>query len=218
MNHDIGMIRIKEWVSSRRIYRGISILALLNVIVVLGACGGLNSGYLNPVGGIARLDNCLKKYGVRHPEHVEKPSEEELTLSLLIGLRGMSVPIGVTREQFQAALDECGAGNLAVAPAPVTNPILQERVVTLRACMERNGYQLPPPNFPGPGPVIDTSGINIMSARWRATAKGCGIDRQLTPAALVACVGKDGLEGEAQHNTEFEIHILGLRRCLRHLR
>lgn len=188
----------------------ISMVALVAITLILNAC----ATSLNPVLDITKLNSCLMRNGISDPERTERPSEEELALPALIGARGLRVPVGVTRERFRHALDKCGAGSLAVAPAPVTSPVLQERILTLRTCLVRNGYEVPSPDFSGPGPIIDVRGIDIRGARWRATVKGCGITRKLTPAALIGCMGDRALRGGAQNNPEFERRSMRLRACL----
>lgn len=194
--------------------RILSMVGFIAVAVSVVACGTSARNKTEPV-ALTELNRCLVGHGIAHPENTPRPSPQELAVPSLIAIRGLRVPIGVTRTRFEGALKECGAGSLHVAPAPVTSAVLQERIVELRSCLARNEFRLPPPNFPGPGPVLDTSGVDIASARWVATATGCGFTRQLTQATLTKCMGVPALEGAAKTNPAFQRRYLGLARCLR---
>jgi hypothetical protein len=190
-------------------------IAAVAMMTSLVACGVSSFDRAGPA-SFTELNRCLEKHGVAHPENIPGPNQEERTLPSLIGVRGVRVPLGVTRVQFEGALRECGAGYLRVAPAPVTSPVLQGRVLRVTACLARNGFMLPPPNFHGPGPVLDTSSVNVASAKWVATVRGCQITRQqLTQTALSKCMDAKALEGNAGGNMTFEQQFLGLSRCLK---
>jgi hypothetical protein len=185
------------------------------IMTSLVACGVSSFDRTGPA-FFTELSRCLEKHGVAQPENIPGPNQEERTLPSLIGVRGVRVPLGVTRVQFEEALRKCGASYLRVAPASVTSPVLQGRVLRVAACLARNGFMLPPPNFPGPGPVLDTRRVNVASAKWVATVRGCQITRQrLTQAALRKCMGAKVLEGAAKTNPIFQARISELPRCLR---
>lgn len=198
--------------SGRRILAAGSVVA---IVTSVNACGVTSRLKTEPV-VLAALNRCLVKQGIAHPEDIPGPSQDERPLPILIGIRGARVPVGVTRGQFQAAMKKCGAGFVRVAPSAVTDRALQQRVRLAAACLARNGFTLPAPNFPGPGPVLDTSGVDTTSSRWLATVKGClDTKQQLTQGALEKCMGARALEGSAKTNPAFEQSYLGLHRCLR---
>jgi hypothetical protein len=187
---------------------------------VLAACGA-NLAAIGP-GSLTALDKCLEKHGIAHPEESAPASSVEKTIPILLGIRGIHVPREATQTEFEGALKTCGAADVRVAPAPITNPLLQQRVERLAQCLAANGFRLPPPDFPGPGPVLDTQGVDIASARWIATARACSVTTgvaykgvRLNEALLKACLGDQALEGAARTNAQFQRRIEGLPACLR---
>lgn len=184
------------------------------VVALLAGCGISSRLKALPV-VLSEVHSCLKAHGIAHPNEASAPNAQELAVPDLIGLGGLRVPDGVTRAQFEVALKECGVGYLRVGPQPITSPLLREKVFRLVSCLDRNGFDVRPPNFSGKGPVLDTGAIDVASARWVATAKGCDADSQLTEAELQACMEARGLEGEAKNNTIFELRVLELPRCLK---
>jgi hypothetical protein len=184
----------------------------------VSGCGGLLSHVrTNPAALLQASDACLERHGIAHPFAETVPSAEELAVPSLAFVRGLRVPPEVTRERFEAALRACGDGSVHVGQAPITNSLLQARILEARACLMRNGFQLPPPDFAGPGPVFDTHGIDIMSARWMATAYGCGVTRKLTPNKLAACTSAHTLVGNADNaaGSQFRLMLLQLGGCLK---
>lgn len=168
------------------------------------------------------LNNCLEKHGVMHPDDTPPPSEQEAAIPGLLGTYGLRVPRGTTKGRFEAALKQCGLGDVHIGQVPITSVILQQRIRKLRTCLLQNGFSLPPADFSGNRPVFDTSRINIQSARWAATVKGCEVTGRdgytgpvLSKSLLVMCLGKKGLEGAAKTNTMFQSRILELPNCLR---
>jgi hypothetical protein len=192
---------------------------MLLTCCVLSACGA-NLTKTGPV-ALAVLNKCLESHGVSNPEATMPPSKLELAIPSLVGIRGMRVPRSVTRPQFETALQHCDDGHLRVAPAPITSPVLRKRIMRLAACLARSGFVLPPPNFSGPGPVLNTSSVSIGSARWVATADGCGVTTRvgysgpsLDELRLKQCLGEHSLEGTAT-NAELRRRIVELPACLR---
>jgi hypothetical protein len=187
----------------------------LAVATALTACGTSKRLRTEPV-ALNELNRCLKQHGVPNPEKTQAPSPQELAIPTLISARGARVPVGVDRATFEKALKDCDEGELQVAPAPITSQAMQKRIGALRLCLARNGYTLPAPNFPGPGPVLDTGKVDIESARWAATATGCGVTTELTPTALSACMGgAQALSGSAKTNPAFQRAYLQLAGCLK---
>lgn len=196
-------------------------LAVVSAATVLSACGiSLHTGSEIVSGS---LDNCLKKRGIADPEDVTRPSGQELAIPGLQNVGGLRVPRGSTKARFEAALSKCGAGSLHVGPRPITSPVLQRKILELRTCLAANGFDLPAPTFAGTAPVLNTSHVDIESARWRATVMGCGVtDRRdysgppLDEAALMRCLGVQALKGAAKTNPTFQNRIVELPYCLRH--
>ena len=201
----------------RRARRRAAAGAIVVTVTSLAACGISMRSKTEPV-VFAALNSCLEKHGIARPENTARPTQEELAIPRLIGLGGMRVPIGVTRAQLEGALKQCGADFIHVAPAPVTSAVLQHGIVELRTCLANNGFSLPPPNFSGGAPALDTHGIAVASARWVATVRGCETTPRLTQSALTRCMGARTLEGAAKTNSSFGQHFLELTHCLRSLR
>lgn len=161
------------------------------------------------------LVNCLRKQGIERPSEAFAPDELELAFPGLRAGRGLGVPRGVTRQQFVHALQRCGAGELRVGSAPITGRLIRRKISSLVICLDNNGYSIPAPNFSSGTSVVDASGIDLKSARWRATVTGCKANPELDSERLRRCMGPGGLAGQAQANAEFQRRILDLPRCLR---
>jgi hypothetical protein len=200
----------------------VACVALL-ISALITACGVSSLSTTIPLRTVpAALNGCLAKHGIEHPEDTSVPSKQELAIPMLLGTYGLRVPRGVARVKFEAALKQCGMGEARVGQVPITSPILRRQIEGLRACLARNGFGLPSPDFSGSAPVLDTRDIEIRSARWVATVKGCEVTGRdyagpaLSEALLIRCLGKRGLEGEAKTNAIFQARILELPTCLRH--
>jgi hypothetical protein len=187
--------------------------AALLVLASLAGCGAGKLALVEP-GAVARLDSCLRRHGVTNLEESSRPTPQQLAIPSLLAFYGTPVPSGITLAHFERLVAECGGG-ISVGRKPVTSDIAKRAIGKLRECLAKNGYPLPSPNFPGPGPVLNTSGLNINTVRWRATVRGCETTPQLTKAELVRCVGAGALAGDVPMAPRFEDRILGLRRCLR---
>jgi hypothetical protein len=193
----------------------LSIGAFIALATALAACGSVSKRIKTEPVPLTALNRCLERHGVPDPEKTQTPTPQELAIPSLLAVRGVRVPVSVNRATFKEALAKCDAGSLQVAPSPITDKRLQNRINAMRVCLARNGYILPPPNYPGPGPVLDTSMVDIASARWVATATGCGVTKELTPAALEVCMGKNALSGGAKTNVAFQRKYLQLAGCLK---
>lgn len=160
------------------------------------------------------LNACLKAHGIAHPEASASAADAERSIPALLGVAGIPVPDGVTDAQYEAALKRCGVKNVHVGRIPITSPLLKSRVAWIRSCLAKNGYTLPAPNFIGPGSVLDTTGIDLGSARWRATAMGCSVTQTLTKTTLSKCMGDGVLAGRAT-GVRYEDRVLALPSCLK---
>ena len=187
----------------------------VGVATLLAACSGTRAERV-VASSIVSLNVCLTRDGIAHPREAFEPTPDELAVPAFIGIRGLRVPQSVTRTQFQNALKRCGAGRLRVAPAPITSMTLQREILSLAGCLARNGFALPHPDFQGPGPVFDTTAVNVGGARWQATVEGCRVNPRVTKTNLMRCMGgKRGLEGNPKTNTAVQERYVELPRCLR---
>lgn len=195
-----------------------TILAIGASVAAFVACGTTNGRMVNGSTLLpeffTHLNMCLKAHGVVNPEASARAVDAERTIPALLGTGGIPVPSGVTKPQYEAALRRCGMTNVRVGRTVITNPLVRRKILSVRTCLTNNGFTLPAANFPGPGPVLDTSGINVGSARWVATAMGCSITQALTEVTLSACMSKDVLAGPAT-GANFEDQLLALPACLK---
>jgi len=194
------------------------IVAVWASVAALVACGTTNgltvNGATGPAEFFEHLNSCLKRHGIANPEASARDADAERMIPALLGTGGIPVPRGVTKPQYEAALRRCGMTNVHVGRVAITNPLVRRNILSVRACLANNGFTLPAANFPGPGPVLDTSGIDVGSARWVAAAMGCSVTQALTKVTLSVCMGRDVLVGRAAGAT-FEDHLLTLPSCLK---
>jgi hypothetical protein len=199
-------------------YYAACIVAIGASVAALVACGTTGGRIVNGSTAVPEffehLNTCLKAHGIVDPEASAKVADIERTIPALLGAGGIPVPSGVTKPQYEAALRRCGVTNAHVGRVAITNPLVKRKVLSVRSCLANNGFTLPVANFPGPGPVLDTSLIDVDSARWVATAMGCSVAQGLTKVILSMCMGKDGLTGSAT-GVAFERHLLLLPACLK---
>jgi hypothetical protein len=194
------------------------IVAVGASVAVLLACGAIGGRTMNGSTAVPEffkhLNACLKANGIDNPEASARAAEAERTIPALLGTGGIPVPNGVAKPQYEAVLRRCGVTNVRVGRVAITNPLVRRKILSVRSCLANNGFTLPTVNFPGPGPVLDTSGIDVGSARWVATAMGCSVTQALTKVTLGVCMGEDMLAGDAT-GTNFEDHLLALPACLK---
>jgi hypothetical protein len=88
---------------------------------------------------------------------------------------GPSLPKGVTRAQYEAALKKCGGGNFAGrgGGARFKSPAFQAALVKFASCMRENGVNIPAPNTSGTGPVFSSKGLNTSSPKFQAAEVKC---------------------------------------------
>lgn len=194
------------------------IVAVGASVAALVACGTTGARTVNGATAapefFEHLNACLKAHGINNPEASARAADAERMIPALLGTGGIPVPSGVTKSQYEATLRRCGVTNIHVGRVAITNSLVRRKIVSVRACLANNGFTLPAANFPGPGPVLDTSGVDVGSARWVATAMGCSVTQALTKAALSGCIAKDVLTGPAT-GANFEDHLLALPACLK---
>jgi hypothetical protein len=199
--------------------RGAGCVAVVGVsVAALAACGATGGRIVSESAAVpefyGQLNRCLKKQGIANPEAVAKAANVERAIPALLGTEGVLVPSGVTKSHYEGALKRCGVTNVHVGRVPITNPVARRRIVAVNACLANNGFALPAADFSGRGPVLDTSAVDVASARWVATAMGCSVTSALTKAPLVVCMGTDALAGSAT-GANFEARLLALPACLK---
>lgn len=216
MKSRLGMHQVERACSHIRL--GALIAAVGTSCVLLVACGITGGRVVNGSAALPEffgdLNACLEAHGIAHPEVSTSAVDAERSIPALLGVAGIPVPDGVTNAQYEAALKRCGVTNVHAGRVPITSPLLKSRVASIVSCLAKNGYTLPAPNFIGPGPVVDTTGIDLGSARWRATAMGCSVTRDLTKTVLSKCMGDGVLAGRAT-GVRYEDRVLALPNCLK---
>jgi hypothetical protein len=133
---------------------------------------------------LAAIRECLQKNGITLPQRPSgQPAPGVGGLLGGGGVGGPQLPKGVTRAQFQAALQKCGGG--ARRPGDpggpggqagrrrFGTPAFRTALAAFATCMNRNGVKLPAPNTTGTGPVFSTKGVNTASASFKAASTKC---------------------------------------------
>jgi hypothetical protein len=168
-------------------------LCVLGACLALAACGSSGSGSssaantsssasASKAGGrdsrrFAGLRSCLQKQGVTLPAPPSGTSRQPGTPG--IGApggsgRGLQLPKGVTRAQFQAALKKCGGSNFPRGAAGGLNSAsARAGLAKYAACLRQNGVNVPAPNTTGKGPIFNTKGIDTSSSKFTAAEKKC---------------------------------------------
>jgi hypothetical protein len=126
-----------------------------------------------PAGGragrFAVVRECLQKNGITLP----KPTPGKPGSGFLGGTP--TLPKGVTRAQYQAALKKCG-GAAFTGVGRLNTPAFKEEIAKFAACMRANGVNVPAPNASGKGPIFSTKGLNPNSAQFKAAESKCSAE------------------------------------------
>jgi hypothetical protein len=177
-------------------------LVLLLACVSLAACGSSSNSSTStkaqtsssasattptghgPVAGrFAAFRECLRKNGITLPKRTpgQRPSPGTGG-GFLGGAGGPTLPKGVTRAQYQAALKKCGAPGggafFGGHGGRFSSPAVKQALAKFAACMDANGVKVPAPNTSGSGPIFDIKGVNQSSAAFRAAEAKCRGDLQ----------------------------------------
>lgn len=200
------------WSSDAVIRLGLAATIVLTSLLVC-SCGVVRVGFPPRVSG---LNACLRRHGVAEPEVVNKLTAQEQAIPAAMAYEPQPIPNNVTRAQYQQTLVKCGAPELAahLGRTAITSDIAKRQLLAIQQCLVSNGFRLPRPNFPGPGPVFDTTGVDLTSTRWAATVTGCETLHSLTRAQLERCMGARALRQSAMAGAA-EKRLLELPRCLR---
>jgi len=141
---------------------------------------------VRPRVGVVR--ECLKKNGITLPNQPNAAGGPPVGGVLL----GRKLPKGVTRAQFQAALQKCAPGRVAGGtPGRVASGTpgrvaggtpgfrgpgaakFKDALAKFAACLRQNGVSVPTPNTSGHGPVFSTKGLQTNSPKFREAAAKC---------------------------------------------
>jgi hypothetical protein len=197
--------------------RAVSMMVLGVSVAGLVACGTTGGRVVRGSASsefFDHLNTCLKAHGIVNPEASASAVNVTQMIPALVGTEGIPVPSGITKAQYETALRQCGVANVQVGRTAITNSVVRGKILSVRTCLANNGFTLPAANFSGGGSVLDTSGIDTGSARWRATAMGCSVTENLTQVALRECMGTGALAGRATGGN-FEERLLSLPGCLK---
>jgi len=125
---------------------------------------------VRPRVGVVR--ECLKKNGITLPNQPNAAGGPPVGGVLL----GRKLPKGVTRAQFQAALQKCAPGRVAGGAPGFRGPgaaKFKDALAKFAACLRQNGVSVPTPNTSGHGPVFSTKGLQTNSPKFREAAAKC---------------------------------------------
>jgi hypothetical protein len=174
-----------------------SALIAIVTCLALAACGGSSSKSATSANAantsststrgaagdrFAAMRECLQKNGITLPQRPTGQRRAPGAGGLLGGggAGAPQLPKGVTRAQFQAAIQKCGgsAGRF-VGPGGqgsrrrFGSPAFRTALTAFVACMNSQGIKLPAPNTSGKGPIFNTQGINTTSASFKAASTKC---------------------------------------------
>lgn len=118
------------------------------------------------------MRECLQKNGITLPARPNGSGGPGF-----LGGGGATLPKGVTRAQYEAALKKCGGGNRffrqGQGAAGFSSPAFRQALTKYAACLRQNGINLPAPNTSARGPIFDTKGINTSSPQFKAATTKC---------------------------------------------
>lgn len=143
------------------------------------------------------MRECLQKNGITLPKRTPGQRRPPGGAGGFLGAAGgPSLPKGVTRAQYEAALKKCGAGNFAArgGAARFKSPAFQAALTKFASCMRKNGVNIPAPNTSGTGPVFSSKGLNTSSHQFQAAEVKC---RSVLTGAFRRARGAGGPGGAA---------------------
>lgn len=127
----------------------------------------------------AALRECLQKNGITQPQRAPG-GRPPAGAGGFPAAGGPTLPKGVTRAQYEAALKKCGAGNgfagrgvAGRGGGRVNSPVFTQALAKYAACLRQNGINVPAPDTSGKGPVFNTKGINTSSPQFRSATTKC---------------------------------------------
>jgi hypothetical protein len=126
------------------------------------------------------LRECLAKNGITLPKRTPgsgpRPGAGP-TGGGAFGIKGTgpTLPKGVTRAQYEAALKKCGGG-FAGRTGGFNSPARTAALTKFASCMRSNGIDLPAPNTSGSGPIFNTKSLNTATTAFRTAEAKCASD------------------------------------------
>jgi hypothetical protein len=125
----------------------------------------------------AALRECLQKNGITLPQRTPGSGRPTGGPSFP-GVGGApTLPKGVTRAQYEAALKKCGGGGRFLGGGAgnrgVNSPVFRQALAKYATCLRQNGVNIPAPNTSGNGPIFSTKGLNPNSPQFRTAATKC---------------------------------------------
>ncbi len=178
--------------TSRRTTATAIVLAVL-ASIVLAACGSSSKGSTTTstnasattpatgattpgarAGRFTAVRECLQKNGITLPKRTpgQRPGG-----GFLGGGAGPTLPQGVTKAQYEAALKKCGGfsrGGFAGGRGFLTSPGAKQALAKFAACMRENGVSIPAPNTSGKGAIFE--GVDTSSPKFAAAEAKCRAD------------------------------------------
>lgn len=123
-------------------------------------------------GRFTAIRECLQKDGITLPKRAPGAPPAEGFLG-----RAPTLPKGVTKAQYEAALKKCGGfprvGGFAGAGGGFNTPAARQALAKFAACMRENGVNVPTANTSGKGPIFNTKGLDTGSAKFAAADAKC---------------------------------------------
>jgi len=138
------------------------------------------------------IRECLQKSGITLP----KRTPGQTPGGAFGGGAGPTLPKGVTRAQYQAAIKKCGgfAGRFPSGASRLSSPVFKQALAKFASCMREHGENVPSPNTSGKGPIFSTKGLNTTSAQFKSAQVKCSTDLR---AAFRGAPGAGGPGGAA---------------------
>ncbi len=129
-------------------------------------------------GRFSAIRECLQKNGITLP--ARKPGQGPGAGGFLGG-GGPTLPKGVTKAQYEAALKKCGGsffkgGRGGFRGGGFNTAAGKQALAKFSACMSEHGVKIPAPNTSGNGPIFNTKGIDTASAKFREAEAKCRAD------------------------------------------
>lgn len=133
-------------------------------------------------GRFTALRECLQKNGITLPKRTPGQRPSPGAGGGFLG-GGPTLPKGVTKAQYEAALKKCGGsafrgfkGAGGFAGGGFNTAAGKAALAKFSTCMSENGVKIPAPNTSGKGPIFNTKGIDTSSAKFREAEAKCRTD------------------------------------------
>ena len=194
-----------------------AIALLLLASAALVACGGsssttgstttatTNASATAPAGGANRfsaLRECLKKEGITLPTRSKGSRPKGGPGGAFLGGGGArTLPNGVSRSKFEAAMKKCGGAgfNRFGGRGRANSASFKKSLEKFATCMRENGIDVPAPNTSGSGPIFNTKGIDTASSKFRTAQQKCAsLLSYARPGGAAGAPGGPGGAGGAE--------------------